>query len=100
MLYKLAQTLYRFLGGHEVPGTADLLWCERPGSLTGQTFHGETHPHRRRGGLIRRQSDHDDYTCSCGGAAMSDGDEMRSSTQVPGARCAWVHVAMSYRVSL
>jgi hypothetical protein len=28
----------------EVSMTDDMLWCGRPGSLTGRTFHGETRP--------------------------------------------------------
>jgi hypothetical protein len=46
---------------------------------------------------MRCQSYHDDYTCSYGGVAMSSGDEMDSSTQVPAVRCVWVPMAMSYR---
>jgi hypothetical protein len=33
---------YTTLRGCEVPGADDLLWCGRPGSLTGRTFHEET----------------------------------------------------------
>jgi hypothetical protein len=39
--------------------------------------------------LIRYQSYHDDYMCSCGGEAMSGGDVVR---------CVWVPVAMFRRV--
>jgi hypothetical protein len=36
-----------------------------------------------QGELIRCQSDHDDYAWSHVGIAMSDSDEMNSSTRVP-----------------
>jgi hypothetical protein len=52
------------------------------------------------GGLIRHQNDDDDYTCSCGGVAMSCGDGMGPSTQVSGARCMWVPVTMFYHTRL
>jgi hypothetical protein len=35
ILYRPVQTLYHFPGGREVPGTNDLCWCGRTGSLTG-----------------------------------------------------------------
>jgi hypothetical protein len=44
-------------------------------------IYGE--PHLYRGELIRCQSDYGDYTCFCGGASMSGGDGMNSSTRVP-----------------
>jgi hypothetical protein len=47
--------------------------------------------------LIRCQSCHDDYACSCGGVAMSSGDGMDPSTQVPVVRCTWLPKTMSYR---
>jgi hypothetical protein len=50
-----------------------------------------------QGVLIRYQGYHDDYACSCGGAAMSDGDVIDSSTHVHVVRCVWVPVAMSHR---
>jgi hypothetical protein len=51
MLYRSTQTLYYSPSGDEVPGTDDLLWCRRLGSLTGRIFHGETRPHRVGGAL-------------------------------------------------
>jgi hypothetical protein len=52
--------------------------------------------HFYQGELIRCRSYHDNYTCSCGGVAMSDGDATNSSTQVFTVRHVWVLVAMSY----
>jgi hypothetical protein len=46
--------------------------------------------------LIRCQSYHTDYACSYGGAVVSSGDGMNSSTQVSVVRCAWVPVTMSH----
>jgi hypothetical protein len=60
-----------------------------------QISYGEDHFYQ--GELIRCQSYHGDYTCSCGRVAMLGIDGMDSSTRVSIARCAWVHVAMSYR---
>jgi hypothetical protein len=51
-----------------------------------------------QGELIRCQRDHDDYACSYGGVAVSDGDGMGSSTQVPVVRHAWVPVVTSGHV--
>jgi hypothetical protein len=39
---------------------------------------------------------HGDYACSFGGATVSDGDGIGSSTQVPTDRCAWVPAVRSY----
>jgi hypothetical protein len=83
VLYRSAQTLDHSLGGGgcEVPGTDNLLWCGRPGSLMSRTFCGESHPCQRD--LIWCQGNHDDYVCSRGRAAMSGGDGMDFSTRVP-----------------
>jgi hypothetical protein len=35
--------------------------------------------------------------CSFSGVAISGGDEIDSSTQVPAVKCSWVHMAPSYR---
>jgi hypothetical protein len=48
-----------------------------------------------QGELIRCQSYHGDYVCTCGSVAMSDDDWTESSTQVPVVRCMWVPVATS-----
>jgi hypothetical protein len=60
-----------------------------------QIPYGETRFYQ--GELIRCQSYYDDYTCSCGGVIVSDGDGMDSNTQVSVVRCTWVPVVMSYR---
>jgi hypothetical protein len=44
--------------------------------------------------------DAEGYVCSRGGIAMSAGDGTSSNTQVSGARCVWMLVAMSYLVKL
>jgi hypothetical protein len=50
------------------------------------------------GGLIRCQSDRDDYAGSCGRVAMSGDDGMDSRTQEPVVRCMWVPAATSCHV--
>jgi hypothetical protein len=56
--------------------------------------YGEAH--RYQGMLIRCQSNHANYACSCGRIAMSCGDGMGSCTQVPAVRCVWAPVGVSY----
>jgi hypothetical protein len=50
-----------------------------------------------QGELIRCQSYHDDYAYSCGRVAMSGGDGMDFSTQVPAVKYTWAPVATSCR---
>jgi hypothetical protein len=50
-LYSLKHILCCSLEGCEVPGTDDLLWCGRSGSLTGRTLNGETCPCRVSSGV-------------------------------------------------
>jgi hypothetical protein len=50
-----------------------------------------------QGMLIQCQTYHANYACSYGGVAMSGGDGMDSSTQVPVVRHAWAPVATSCR---
>jgi hypothetical protein len=52
---------------------------------------GNSAPIGGGGGLIRCQSDHDDYACSCGRVAMSGGDGTDSSTRVLVVRCEWLY---------
>jgi hypothetical protein len=59
-----------------------------------QIPYGEAHLYH--GELIRCQSDHIDYACSCRRVGMSGGDRMDSSTLVPVVRCVWVPMVMSY----
>jgi hypothetical protein len=56
--------------------------------------YGEAHFYQ--GELIRCQSYHGNYACSCGGVAMSDGNGMDSSIEVLSIRCMWTPVAMFY----
>jgi hypothetical protein len=51
-------------------------------------------PRLYQGELIRCQSVHGDYTCSCGGVAISSGDGTDSSTQVPIVRRLWLHLVL------
>jgi hypothetical protein len=83
--------------GCEAPGTGFLSWCCLPESLMDKYIHGEAR--FSQGMLIRCQSYQSDYACSCGGAAMSNGDGMDPSTQVLVVRCAWVPLALSYYIS-
>jgi hypothetical protein len=62
-----------------VPGGPDLLWRTPP--LSGE--------------LIRCQSGHGDYACSCGEVSMSSDDGIDSSTRVPTARGTWAPVVTS-----
>jgi hypothetical protein len=48
--------------------------------------------------LIRCKSNQDVYTCSYGGVAMSDGDEMDITSRVPVAKSTLEPVAASYLV--
>jgi hypothetical protein len=63
-------------------------------SLMDRIPYGEAHFYQ--GELIRCQSYHGNYACSCSEVAMSGGDETDSSTQVSVVRSVWAPVAMSY----
>jgi hypothetical protein len=58
-----------------------------------QIFYGELRLYQ--GELIRCQSDHGDYACSCGGVAMSDSDGTNFSTRVSVVRRAWAPAVTS-----
>jgi hypothetical protein len=49
------------------------------------------------GGAYQCRSEHDDYTCSHNEDAMSGDDGMGSSTRVPVAKHAWVHVVRGFK---
>jgi hypothetical protein len=63
-------------------------------SLVGWIPYGEALLYQ--GELIRYQSDHDDYVCSCERVAMLGGDGTDSSTRVPIVRSMRMLVATSY----
>jgi hypothetical protein len=79
--------------GCKTTGTGHLSWCWSPRSLMDRISYGEARLYQD--GLIRCQSYHGDYACSCERDVMLDGDGMDSSTQVHYVRCMWASVAMS-----
>jgi hypothetical protein len=80
-LYGPVQTLDFFPEDTRSPGPATYFGMESLGPRWVEPFMGESAS--VRGVLILCQSNDDDYACSYGGAAMSGGDGMDSSIQVP-----------------